>query len=173
MNTDYDKLAEDFLKKTDTKLDIVFIRNGIHFEGDTDKRDIYNVTLSRNNRVYDFKFGNSIADSQYYLDKHIRNRKYDCNGWNENYTKRYNTEDITKYPNRFCILVKGKKPSAYSILACLQKYDVGTLEDFCSNYGYDTDSKKAEKIYRAVLNEYTQLCTLFNEKEMEELAEIN
>ncbi len=30
-------------------------------------------------------------------------------------------------------------PTAYDILACLTKYEVGTFDDFCSNFGYDTD----------------------------------
>jgi len=65
------------------------------------------------------------------------------------------------------------KPTNYGILACLTKYDPETFEDFCSNFGYDTDSKKAERIYNAVKDEYKNLCSLFNETEMNELQEIN
>lgn len=50
------------------------------------------------------------------------------------------------------------QPSSYDLLACLTKYDPGTFEDFCNEFGYDTDSKKAEKIYKAVVNEYAGLC---------------
>jgi len=32
------------------------------------------------------------------------------------------------------------EPTLYSVLACLQKYDVGTFEDFCNEFGYDTDN---------------------------------
>lgn len=64
-------------------------------------------------------------------------------------------------------------PNAYDVLASLEKYDVGTFEDFCSDFGYDTDSRKAEKTYQAVKEQFTQLQTLFNDTELAEMAEIN
>ena len=64
-------------------------------------------------------------------------------------------------------------PSVYDVLACLTKYDPGTFEDFCSEYGYSEDSRTAERIYFAVQKEYTQLARLFTPDEMDELAEIN
>lgn len=67
----------------------------------------------------------------------------------------------------------GISPNAYDVLASIEKYDIGTFEDFCNEFGYDTDSRKAEKIYKAVKEQYTQLLTLFNDDEMAEMAEIN
>lgn len=68
---------------------------------------------------------------------------------------------------------KAAVPSVYDVLACLQKYDPGTFEDFCLNYGYDEDSRTAERVYFAVQKEYAQLTRLFTPGQMEELAEIN
>lgn len=65
-----------------------------------------------------------------------------------------------------------KKPTIYDILACLQKYDCGSFENFCSEFGYDTDSRKAEKIYKAVWKEFKAVDRLFNDV-IEELQEIN
>lgn len=65
-----------------------------------------------------------------------------------------------------------KEPTMYDILACLTKYDPETFEDFCSSYGYDTDSRSAKKIYKAVVKEYDNMCKLFNDKELEVLNEI-
>ena len=69
---------------------------------------------------------------------------------------------------------RDKEPTAYDILACLTKYDPGTFEDFCSEFGYDydEDSRSAERIYFAAQKEYSQLSKLFTEKQMEELQEI-
>ncbi len=64
------------------------------------------------------------------------------------------------------------KPTAYDILTCLTKYDPGTFENFCSEFGYDTDSRKAEKTYKAVVNEYQNIAMLFTDEELEELQEI-
>jgi len=52
------------------------------------------------------------------------------------------------------------------------KYFPESFENFCDCYGYDTDSRKAEKVYNAVKEEYLNLTTLFNDDEMELLREI-
>ena len=63
-------------------------------------------------------------------------------------------------------------PNEYDVLACLEKYDVGTFEDFCSEFGYDEDSRTAERIYIAVIKEYKDLTRIFTEEQMEKLSEI-
>ena len=65
-----------------------------------------------------------------------------------------------------------KAPTAYDILSCLQAYEVGSFKDFCSIFGYNTDSRRAEKTYNGVCQEYEKLCTIFTEDEMELLREI-
>lgn len=68
---------------------------------------------------------------------------------------------------------KAANLNEYDILACLTKYDPGTFEDFCFDYGYDTDSRSAEKLYFSVCNEYHNLCRIFTADQMDELSEIN
>ncbi len=65
-----------------------------------------------------------------------------------------------------------KKPNAYDVLACLTKYDPGTFEDFCADFGYNEDSRTAEKIYFAVQKEYSNLCRIFTAEQMEAFADI-
>lgn len=64
-------------------------------------------------------------------------------------------------------------PTAYDVLACLTKYPVYSFEDFCSEYGYDTDSRKAYKTYKAVKREWENVDKLFTSEEIELLQEIN
>ena len=75
----------------------------------------------------------------------------------------------------------GKKqvPTAYDVLSCLQTYDFGNFEDFCSAFGYDkynpeTGKKcvKAAKIYNAVCSEYENICRLFSDEQVELLQEM-
>jgi len=64
------------------------------------------------------------------------------------------------------------KPTEYDVLTCIQKYDAGSFENFCSEFGYDTDSRKAEKIYKAVVIEYDKVSNFFTDSEIEQLQEI-
>lgn len=68
-----------------------------------------------------------------------------------------------------------KRPTCYDVLACLQKYDVGSFEDFCSEYGYTIDNyedkKRIGKIYKAVTREYNKVERIFGDV-MDELQEI-
>ena len=67
-------------------------------------------------------------------------------------------------------------PTEYDILACLQKYDVGTIDDFVSDFGYEVhewaDVKRIQRTYRAVVNEYKKICRCFTEEQIEAMQEI-
>lgn len=65
-----------------------------------------------------------------------------------------------------------KTPSAYDLLSCLTKYNPGTFEDFCGDYGYDTDSISARKTYKDVLKEWINVERMFSASEIEQLQEI-
>lgn len=65
-----------------------------------------------------------------------------------------------------------ESPSAYDILACVTKNDPGTFSDFCGDYGYDEDSRMAERTYFAVQHEWKQARAFFTAEELEELAEV-
>lgn len=64
-----------------------------------------------------------------------------------------------------------EEPNMYDVLTCLTKYDPYNFEDFCGDYGYDTDSRKAEKTYKAVQKEWESVERLFSDV-LEELQEI-
>jgi hypothetical protein len=63
-------------------------------------------------------------------------------------------------------------PTPYHVFAVLQKYDVGTFENFCSDFGYDTDSRKAYKLYKAVAKEWESVNDMFSDV-LDDLQEIN
>lgn len=77
-----------------------------------------------------------------------------------------------KFPNGPRIK-KRNVPKPYDVLACIQKYDPGTLSDFCSELGYSEDSKRDEQIYLAVCKEFQKVRKFFTEAEIEALQEIN
>lgn len=63
------------------------------------------------------------------------------------------------------------EPTFYDVLTSLQKYDVNTFENFCGDFGYDTDSRTAERTYKAVKKEFKAVERLFGDI-LEELQEI-
>lgn len=171
MNT-YEKQAIEFLASTNTDLQSDFIENGYHFDDDTATRDIYKVTIKRGQRKFSFRFGQSIANSGKLVDERT-NEQFTLNGKGI-YPTKSEILNLDKYRSAVKLTkVKGTPPTAYDVLACLQKYEVGTFEDFCGEFGYDTDSKRAEKVYKAVAKEFDNVCKIWSDAEIEQLQEIN
>ena len=64
-------------------------------------------------------------------------------------------------------------PDEYDIITCLTKNDPGSFENFCSEFGCDTDSRSAEKTYKAVKAEWEKVLRVFGEGEcLDDLREI-
>lgn len=78
----------------------------------------------------------------------------------------------TSIHRRGCPSTTAEIPSAYSILSCLTLNDPGTFADFCGDYGYDFDSRKAERAYFAVQDEWTRVRSFFTPDELDALQEI-
>lgn len=157
---EHHKQAQDFMEKTGLKISVKFKSFGKYFADDKEERDIYDVTFTRDPRSYTFTFGQSIVNS----------------GTFELPGKMGIPLKVSRTPQDTLVTPWKRKrpvePVPYDILACLQTVNPGTFADFCADFGYDTDSRKAEKTYRAVVDEYLQLSSMFSEQEMEELSAI-
>jgi len=180
--SEYENQALTFLKKTKTSLVARYLKHDSYFEGEKETRDIYQIMLKRGEYVYSFEFGQSLKKSVYYsLDAkfklNILHNFFVC----EDDAKRKIEQIYTLNKNRLDIrhdpinIIKHEReaPNNYDILACLTKYDPGTFENFCSDFGYNTDSKKDERIYNSAVDEYMNLKALFTDEELELMNEIN
>lgn len=175
---EYEKQAQDFLDKTGATIECQYIGNHLYFDCDTQKRNIYAVTITRGSRKMTFKYGQSIINSA-----HIRPRNkkldrietVDCPPGitptyihyreSDLYGKGYGQDDI--------LYVKGSAPSNYDILASSPSmYGLDSFEAFCHEYGYDTDSRRAYRTYEEVSKQATDYKLLFSDEELEELADI-
>jgi hypothetical protein len=147
----YQKQGQDFLTKHSIKMTTKFIEYGLFFVDDKESRDIFKVSFSR-------------------LIPGVRTRTKDGG-----YTYNYKT---TKFSIRFGQSLNDStgngdnKPTAYDVLACITKYEPGDFEQFCGDFGYDMDSRKGEKIYKAVCKEWQKVSSFFTEAEINELQEI-
>lgn len=167
---EYIKQANEFLQKANATIKIDFVGLAVNKDWkEKVKRNLYEITLTTPGGSMVFDFWDSIHNTEItqmtveqYAEK-IYKRRPDCLTYSEKV--RANKE------------LKEKKteaqPTAYDVLACLTKYDPGTFEDFCSEFGYDEDSRTAERIYYAVQKEYTQLARIFTAEQLEEMQEIN
>lgn len=192
---EYEKQAMDFLEKTSSEISINYIKYDYHFEGDKHKRDIYKICLKRGRREYKFNFGQSLANSGFFMTYKAISPSSMHLLIDENYRdatvstkKEYNSihvkgTDLYITPtesgkslfrlevNEKWIATK-KQPTEYSILSCLQNYELGSFNDFCYDFGYDADSITDFKTYENVKNEYVNLCNLYNDEELELLGNI-
>lgn len=146
---DYEKQAEEFADRIGLKMQLKHLRHGLYFPDDTHPRDVYEVILLRGRCAYRFEFGQSIVKSCPKPVDYIPNPK-----------------------GGLLIRVERIAPTLYDVLACLTKYNPYTFEDFCSEYGYDTDSRKAYKTFEAVKEEWYNVEALFDDV-LDELREIN
>lgn len=159
MNNNYVEQAETFLQNHNTIIDISYLKTDKYFPDDKEKRDIYSIKISRTKGTktteYAFNFGDSIHNTEKNQEKQT------------SYTT--GRKEKTGRRKQIC------SPSAYDILACLQKYEIGDFDDFVSDFGYtfgtEREFVKVKQIYFSVVDEYKNVYRLFSDC-MDELQEI-
>lgn len=79
------------------------------------------------------------------------------------YNSRHNTEE-------------GIKPTEYDILACLEKYDIGNMDDFMYEFGYEIhcveDMTNLISTYNTVVKEYNDVRRCFTEEQIKAMRDI-
>lgn len=177
----YEQKAIDFLTKNNITIDIIFKKNDFYFNDDDDKRDIYSITIARGNRSMNFDFGQSIKESGFKVIFKYQNteKKIEYNFTNpEIYTHKNFKKDIFKlchekfgYDTTIESITPPNPPTTYDVLSCLTYNDPGTFEDFCLEFGYNSDSIKDLELYKRVVKEYQQILTIFNDQEIKEIQD--
>lgn len=168
MKNEYTQQAIDFLKRAGATIKIEFQGVTINRNWDDKKRNLYEITLTTPRGTYTFDFWDSIYNTELcamsvkqYAEKRYKIRYDDLTIQEKNTAQK-----------ELKVKKEEARPDAYSILAIMTKYDPGTFENFCCEFGYDTDSRKAEAVYFAVQKEYNNLVRIFTDEQMKELAEI-
>jgi len=183
MKTDYNANAKKFLSDTETTISITeattqktspWCKKG-------EKHGInYTVTLENKNHKYTFDFWGSIANKEiadlvlstenmmyegysFKLKNELKKRDIDINPFNYRFRPKQLLE----------VIKKEIIPTEYDIFACLNVLSDDNFEDFCSTYGYDTDSIQAEKTYNACIEQDRNIRKLFNHNQIELLTEID
>ena len=142
--TQYTKQAEDFLKRFNLSLKVHYLRHDINTTWEDNKyRGLYQFTLKRPGAT------RSTAGN---ANRNIFTGKF----WQS-------------------IIHEKEWPTAYDILACLATdiYCPDNFKDFCADYGYDEDSRNAEKMFKICDKFGRRLRAFFTKEEQEELIKIN
>lgn len=71
---------------------------------------------------------------------------------------------------------RGLEPTEYDVIASLEKYYVGSIDDFVRDFGYEVrewaDVKRIQNIYNAVKRQYKSLCRCFTPDQINAMREI-
>lgn len=169
MMNEYLKQAVDFLKKANAICKIKFVGLAVNVNwNETQPRNLYEITLTTPRGEMIFDFWDCIHNteiSKMTLEEYVVKRwKCDLK------SLKYNEKIIAS--KELKVKKEAAKPNCYDVLACLTKYDPGTFENFCYEYGYDEDSRNAVRIYFAVQKEYSQLVQIFTPEQLEEMQKI-
>jgi len=132
---EYEKEAREVAKKYGIEIKPIKKEYDFYFDDDEKKghkRDIYTLSITSPYGGYTFTFGESLNKSTGKAGETIFFDK---------------DEEIDLY---------------YSILASVQKCEVGTIDDFIADFGYDFASKAVKrKTYKALKKEYKNFSSLF------------
>ena len=171
-DNEFTRQADEFLEKANAKLTIRWIglmRNEMWDEKEL--RDRYEITLTTPKGSMTIDFWDSIHDTEIHnMTASEYAKKIYRLHW-ESVECDYNMK--VKICKELSQAKQNAEVTAYDILSCLEKYEIGTFEEFCAECGYSNDSIRAYKTFIACDEQYKKLKRLFTEEQMKELCEIN
>ena len=169
--TEYEAQAKQFLEDCNATMEIKFIGKEVphYWLGETKPHNKYQFTIKTPKGKYTSYFWDSLRNtevSEMTADSLARKK----------YKAHY---DVLRSHERTNVLrelrsIKANAiPTEYDILACVEKYGYDSFSDFCSEFGYSTDSISARETFLACGEEYAGLRRIFTEEQMEMLRGIN
>lgn len=169
--TEYEAQAKQFLEDCNATMEIKFIGREIptHWLGETKPHNKYQFTIKTPKGKYTSYFWDSLRNTEV---SEMTADSLACKKYKAHY-------DVLRSHERTNVLrelrsIKANAiPTEYDILACVEKYSYDSFSDFCSEFGYSTDSISARETFLACGEEYAGLRRIFTEEQMEILMEIN
>lgn len=168
--TEYQAQAKSFLANCKATMEINFVGREIpsHWLGETKPHNKYQFTITTPKGKYTSYFWDSLWNtmvSEMTQNDYAR-KKYKMN-WDV-----LNYQEKVKVIKELNVLKANAIPTEYDILAAVEKYSYDSFSDFCSEFGYSTDSISARETFLACGEEYAGLRRIFTEEQMEKMREI-
>lgn len=170
--SEYVKQAKDFLASCNATMEIKYV--GLEKPNWDDKP----------HRTYDCTIKTPRGEMMVHFYDSLNNTKILAMSVEEYVRKYYHLVGLYLHDVRYKKGVKELKalkeqaiPTEYDILSCLTKYDVGSMDDFMHEFGYEItctqDMTNFINTYNAVVNEFNDVRRCFTEEQIEALWEIN
>ena len=168
--TEYEAQAKQFLIDCNATMEIRFIGKEVppHWLSETKPHNKYLFTITTPKGKYTSYFWDSLWNtmvSEMTQNDYAR-KKYKMN-WDV-----LNYQEKVKVIKELNVLKANAIPTEYDILAAVEKYSYDSFSDFCSEFGYSTDSISARETFLACGEEYAGLRRIFTEEQMEKMREI-
>lgn len=171
MSNEYQEQALEFLRKANATMKIEVVGPGYSDWDDDNVRIRHRITLTTPKGSYTFPFWGSVLQAELW-DTPSALETLARKTFGRHYQGLTNSE---KAKIREILRERREelKLKEYDVLADCTAYDPGTHEDFCAEFGYDTDSIRDLKAYLAVQKEYHELRRIFTPEQLEALQEIS
>ena len=172
--SEYQKQAIDFLKSCNATMDITFIGTEINPCWNEDQpRNKYHFVITTPKGKMEGDFWDSLYNTEIY---NMTVADFLKKTYRILYARDATKSEREKARSALAELQKQAKHNEYHILACLEKYDVGSIDDFMDEFGYEINSTRdftnLLNTYNAVVKQYNDLCRIFTEEQMEMLRKI-
>lgn len=171
--SEYTQKALEFLNSCPAEMQILYAGKATnHLWDEKEPRDMFSFVIKTQRGTMNGIFWDSLRNTR------LRNMTF--KEYYEKCTKRSydfaSAQEKLRYQKELKEVKELIKPTPYSILACLEKYDVGSMDDFMYELGYEIkcvkDMTNFINIYNAVVKEYNDLCRIFTPEQMKMLREI-
>ena len=168
--TEYEDQAKQFLEGCNATMEIKFIGKDVpsHWLSETKPHNKYQFTITTPKGKYTSYFWDSLRNTEV---SEMTADNLACKKYKAHY-------DVLRMHERTNVLRELKRlkanaiPTEYDILSCVEKYSYDSFSDFCSEFGYSTDSISARETFLACGEEYAGLRRIFTEEQMEMLRGI-
>ena len=167
----YVKQAKDFLASCNATMEIIYA--GLEKPNWDDKpHRTYDCTIKTPRGTMMVHFFDSLHNTQIH---EMTPKKYYQKSTGRNYDFASALE-AGRWQRSLTALKAVTVPSEYDILSCLTKYDVGSMDDFMDEFGYEIkctkDMTNFINTYNAVVKEYNDVRRCFTEEQIEAMWEI-
>ena len=169
---EYVKQAKDFLASCNATMEIKCV--GLEKPNwDNQPHRTYDCTIKTPRGEMMVHFYDSTANTELWImdDKEYFEKKF------RRYHDGLTYQEKIRWLKDFKVKRAEAIPTEYDILSCLTKYDVGSMDDFFTEFGYEIkctqDMTNFINTYNAVVKEYNDVRRCFTEEQIEALCEIN